>query len=165
MANIIDINTLPSSAKKLIELLADYNLTVSQVDIAMRAEYPEWEDGDTRKMLDKHPLLANTANESRVIAMRVAGISKLGSFKVIAEAHSAEKEGEPDHEVRLKAADRALNLMGEKMNAPIVVAKEINIQINTPEEIDRLEKITEMMDVITQRMKVKTIDVESKRNI
>jgi hypothetical protein len=159
MDNEPKILTPPPEYTKLIELLCDNNLSMIDIDARMG-----WAEGETARKIRRYPLLAKTATEARALAMREAGLSKVESFKVIASAHGASTADErPDHEVRLKAADRALALMGEKTvgGGPTVAIKDININITNPEDIARLEKITQAMDEITQRMnlKKKTIDV------
>lgn len=156
---------IPADLVKLIELLSDYNLSLPEVDARMG-----WVPGATKDKLNKFPILARTANEARVLAMRTAGLSKVESFKVIADAHKADDhDGLADHDIRLKAADRALALMGEKTVAtsgPTVQARDINITITDPLEIDRLERIASSLSEITARMEIKTkpdaeiIDVE-----
>lgn len=154
---IINMKDVPDTLPKLIELLSDQNLSLVEIDVQMG-----WGAGETKRKLERYPLLAKTANEARVLAMRRAGLSKVESFKVIADAHKADgDDGKADHDIRLKAADRALALMGEKtglIGGGTTVQGDIRINITSPEDIERLDKIASALLEITSRMGVKKVD-------
>lgn len=152
----------PEEYKKLVELLCDYNLTSDEVDLQMMNIVPEWRLGDAKRKMRRYPLLARTVAEGKALAMRQAGADKVESIKRYVEAQGAVKSvpcgsdengtvysSVSDHDVRMKASDRILTLMGE---SPVVVSKVDvaidNRQINIGEDVlrefvsavDRLDK-------------------------
>ena len=123
----VNLPTSPSPATAaLISYLCDVNLTMDEIDEKMLKQFPElvkcgWGIGSTRAKVKKYPILARTASEGRMLLWREVGRSKIDGFKVISEAMNAEKiavdgSATADHEVRMKAADRMLTLMGESVN-------------------------------------------------
>ena len=111
---------------KFIDLLCDINLTLSDVDEKMMAEFPQlrnegWTIGSSKAKVKKFPILARTAAEARMLLWREVGLDKKDVFQVYKDATLAEKvtiDGtrEPDHDIRIKGADRAATLMGENVN-------------------------------------------------
>jgi hypothetical protein len=112
--------------RRMIELLTDVNLTMNEIDEKMMQEFPQlikegWHIGSTREKVKKYPLLARTASEARVLLWRELGRSKIDGFRVISEAMEAQKATPDgvlveDHDMRMKAADRMLTLMGEQVS-------------------------------------------------
>lgn len=108
---------------RMIELLSDINLTMRDVDEKLMKEFPElvaqgWTVGSTRMKVQKYPVLARTANEARAMLWREVGRSKIDAYRAISdaiEATSVDLGGteRPNHDIRLKASDRMLALMGE----------------------------------------------------
>jgi hypothetical protein len=131
----------PEDLKKLISLLADSNLTFNQIDQEMG--FPL---GETRKKLERWPILKQAGLEARALALRTAGIDKAKVYKVYSEAMDANTitpEGiMEDHKTRIMGADRAAVLLGEKISS----TGNVNVQVNnnvalTPDDVDRLEAI------------------------
>lgn len=132
----------PEDLKKLISLLADSNLTFNQIDQEMG--FPL---GETRKKLERWPILKQAGLEARALALRTAGIDKAKVYKVYSEAMDANTtlptgELAEDHKTRIMGADRAAVLLGEKISS----TGNVNVQVNnnvalTPEDVDRLEAI------------------------
>lgn len=130
----------PEEIKKLVGLLADANLTMAQIDTEMG--FPI---GETRKKLERWPILRQAGLEARTLALREAGIDKAKVYRVYSEAMDANTitpEGQTeDHKTRIMGADRAAVLLGEKISS----TGNVNVQINntgiTPEDVDRLEGI------------------------
>jgi hypothetical protein len=131
--DIVQSENLPAVIKpkspelsRLIEYLADPNLTMSDIDEKMMEEFPHlvkegWAIGSTRKKVNKYPILARTKAEARALLWRTVGLSKVDGYKVIADAMSAntyslDGTAYPDHKTRLSASDRMLTLMGENVN-------------------------------------------------
>ncbi len=111
------VPTPPVEMKKFVELLADINLSNTDVDMAMG-----WEVGETGRKLKRWTMLRELKKESRLMAMREAGLSKADSYRTYVDALKADRavvvdgaiEYVEDHDTRIKAADRVLTLMGEK---------------------------------------------------
>ena len=108
---------------RLIELLCDINLTFSDVDEKMMAEFPQLraEGFSSKDKVKKFPILARTAAEGRMLLWREVGLDKKGVYQVYKDATGADKVAldgnrEPDHDIRIKGADRAATLMGENIN-------------------------------------------------
>lgn len=116
----------PPIFSRLVELLADVNLSMDEVDMKIMEEFPQlkeegWAIGSTRKKVKKYPSLARTAAEARMLLWREVGKSKIDGYKVYADAVEADKvapngDAVPDHDIRIKGADRMLALMGENVN-------------------------------------------------
>lgn len=115
----------PPEVVKLIELLVNPNLSMGEIDSLM-----SWPVGKTRRTLTAYPLLARTANEARVLAFRNSGLEapRLGAYKAIVEALAATKSvqtgdftwaDEPDHAIRLKAANQILKVLGDDSSATV----------------------------------------------
>lgn len=108
------IKTIPAEVEKLIELLADPNNKASDID-----DMFGWASGECVRKLRLYPLLRRTVEEARVLGLRRVGLEKEDCYKVYKDATLAVKtkneagEMMEDHEVRIKAADRVLVLMGE----------------------------------------------------
>jgi hypothetical protein len=133
------VSSTPSSPilSRLIELLADTNLTMNDVDIKIMEEFPElvaegWTIGSTRKKIKRYPVLARTVNEARTLLWREVGRSKLDGYRVISEALDAvsvapDGSTVPNHDIRLKANTQMMTLMGECVNP---AGAKTNIQVN-----------------------------------
>jgi hypothetical protein len=131
----------PEDIKKLITLLADANLTFSQIDTEMG--FPQ---GETKRKLERWPILRQAGLEARTLALREAGIDKAKVYRVYSEAMDANTSTPDglmeDHKTRIMGADRAAVLLGEKISS----TGNVNVQVNnnvslTPEDVDRLEGI------------------------
>ena len=105
---------IPEEVQKFLDLLVDPNYTPEQIDEIM--SYPV---GETSKKIREQKWLRDTIKDARMVALRRAGINKAICYEVYKEGLKAIKisptgSEEPDHDTRIKAADRLLNMLGER---------------------------------------------------
>lgn len=158
----------PPEMHKLIALLATPDISLSEID-----EQMGWPLGETRSKLKRWPILAKTATEARMLAMRAAGLEKTDAYKVYKEALDAEKTvsvedntndvepgsrtnvTEPDHKIRITAADRVLTLFGESPVTPrpqsAPTYQQNNITVNSS-DVTLLTEIMGRMERLQERM-------------
>lgn len=114
------VRDVPPEIVDLVRLLADPNLTTADIDMEMN-----WPAGETRRKLNKYPILARTAQEARILAFRKVGLEspRLAAYQVIADALKANKrvydnlgnvvDEVIDHKIRLEAAQKMLRILGD----------------------------------------------------
>ncbi len=105
---------IPDEVQKFLDLLVDPNYTPEQIDEIM--SYPV---GETSKKIREQKWLRDTIKDARMVALRRAGINKAICYSVYREALTATRTTnlgaiEPDFDTRIKAADRLLNMLGER---------------------------------------------------
>lgn len=114
MSKSLKLPEIPEEVQKFLDLLVDPNYTPEQIDEIM--SYPV---GETSKKIREQKWLRDTIKDARMVALRRAGINKAICYEIYREALSAIKisttgSEEPDHDTRIKAADRLLNMLGER---------------------------------------------------
>jgi hypothetical protein len=105
---------IPDEVQKFLDLLVDPNYTPEQIDEIM--SYPI---GETSKKIREQKWLRDTIKDARMVALRRAGINKAICYEVYHQALTATRTSnlgatEPDFDTRIKAADRLLNMLGER---------------------------------------------------
>ncbi len=105
---------IPEEVQKFLDLLVDPNYTPDQVDEVMG-----YAPGTTAIKIKEHKWIRDTIKDGRMVALRRAGINKAICYDVYREALSATRTSnlgaiEPDYDTRIKAADRLLNMLGER---------------------------------------------------
>jgi galactokinase len=111
MENIIRVTEAPEELKKFIELASDPDVELKDID-----RHFGWEEGESRRKIQAYPLLKSLIKETKIMALKALGVSKADAYRVYKDAMSAESvEGMPEHDVRMKAADRVLALYGERV--------------------------------------------------
>jgi len=141
VASLPEINRFPSTkpepipdeVKKYVELIIDPNLTLEDVDIIQGLE-----PGTTRMRIKTYKKFRNLVEYARDFAIKEAGLNKAAAFKAYGDALEAERgdgEGgrEEDHNTRIKAADRILTILGEKLGS----GGNTNIVIDNRQEISQ----------------------------
>ncbi len=114
-------NALPLT-QKLIDLIANPNLTTKEID-----EQMGWHEGETRRLIARCPALMVKANEARILAFKLVGLEapRLGAYKAIKEGLEATKRlpdgsDDIDHKIRLEAAQKILNILGDDLPPPVI---------------------------------------------
>lgn len=105
---------IPDEVQKFLDLLVDPNYTPEQVDEVMG-----YATGTTAIKIKEHKWIRDTIKDGRMVALRRAGINKAICYEVYKDGLKAIKisptgSEEPDHDTRIKAADRLLNMLGER---------------------------------------------------
>ncbi len=107
---------IPEEVQKFLDLLVDPNYTPDQID-----EIMGYSVGETSKKIKENKWIRDTIKDARMVALRRAGINKAICYDVYREALTAVRTSnlgatEPDYDTRIKAADRLLNMLGERPN-------------------------------------------------
>lgn len=114
MSKSLKLPEIPDEVQKFLDLLVDPNYTPDQID-----EIMGYSVGETSKKIKENKWIRDTIKDARMVALRRAGINKAICYDVYREALTAVRTSnlgatEPDYDTRIKAADRLLNMLGER---------------------------------------------------
>lgn len=162
----------PAETQRLIDFLANPNLTTVQIDQEMG--FPA---GETRRLISRYPALAKKAQEARLMAFRLVGIDspRLKAYTAIKDALEAEKsqpcganefgveyEKVADHKIRLEAAQKILKILGDDSIADINI-ENLNIGADALRQMEHYKAMTveELMAEADKILKKKAAAIDA----